>query len=413
MKKSKILQEVRKMKFEEVYESRLAGKLTVEEAAQILGVCGRTFRRYVARYEESGLDGLEDARIAQAAHNAAPVDEVMTLTSLYETRYAAYNLAHFYDKYRLDHQGTRSYNWVRTTLQKAGTVSKAKRKGLHRLKRPRKPMVGMMIHQDASTHEWITGQCWDLIVTLDDATNEIYSAFFVEEEGTWSSFQGIEEVIRLKGLPCSFYSDRGSHYWHTKAAGEKVNKAVQTQFARAMNQLGITMIPAYSPQARGRSERMFRTLQGRLPLELKSADIQTREDANLFLREKFISEFNQLFKVKAEDDTSAFVPWIDNRIQLNDILCIQDERTVCNDNTISYNGKRYQIEKNNHRFTYAKTRVKVHEYQDGSLAIFHGPREIARFPSPDIEHKQDLSHISLTHRHGASTPESVNRGICV
>ena len=196
MKKSKILQEIRIMKFEEIYGLRSEKKLSVEEAASVLGVCERTFRRYVARYHAQGKADLYDARLEKAAHNAAPVDEVMALSTLYRRLYEGYSGAHFYDKYRFQHKGTRSYNWVRKTLQREGLLKKAKRRGQHRRKRPRKPMKGMMMHQDASTHEWIKGCVWDLIVTLDDADSEIYSAFFVEEEGTWSNFQGIKDVIR-------------------------------------------------------------------------------------------------------------------------------------------------------------------------------------------------------------------------
>lgn len=409
MKKSEILQEIRKMKFEEVYSLRTERKLSVEEAATILGVCGRTFRRYVAQYKENGLDGLDDDRLGKAAHNAAPVDEVIALTTLYGNSYVGYSAAHFFDKYRLHHQGSRSYNWVRNRLQKQGVLTKAKKRGKHRRKRPRKPMVGMMIHQDASSHEWVEGNIWDLVVTLDDANNEIYSAFFVDEEGTWSSFQGIQEVIQKKGLPCSFYSDRGAHYWHTKKAGGKVDKTVETQFVRAMKRLGIEMIAAYSPQARGRSERMFRTLQGRLPLELQSAGISNMEGANTFLKERFLPEFNALHKKPAEDERSAFVPWTTSNILLDDILCIQNERTVNNDNTVSYKGKKFQIPKSEHRFSFAKTTVKIHEYKDGDISIFHGPRKLVTFEKRGEE--LDVSKIMLRSESGNAELAGVSQAI--
>ena len=237
-------------------------------------------------------------------------------------------------------------------------------------------MKGLLLHQDGSTHPWIEGVSWDLIVTLDDADNEIYSAFFVEEEGTWSSFRGIKEVIETQGLFCSLYTDRGTHYWTTKKEGERVDKSSPTQFGRAMGWLGIDMIPAYSPQARGRSERMFGTLQGRLPLELESAGITRLDDANRYLRDRFLPEFNQRFKVKPEEARSAFIPWAGHHLSLDDILCIQEERTVGKDNTVSYKGKRWQIPAASQRCSYAKAKVKVHEYEDGSLSIFHGPRKL-------------------------------------
>ena len=215
---------------------------------------------------------------------------------------------------------------------------------------------------------------------MDDASSEIYSAFFVEQEGTWSSFQGVKEVIDKHGLFCSFYSDRGSHYWTTDSAGGKVNKQSLTQFGRALQQLGIEMIAAYSPEARGRSERMFRTLQGRLPLELKSAGIRTLEDANRFLKHRFLPEFNQRFQVAPSLTDSAFVPWQPGGpLKLEDILCLQSQRTVNNDNTVSYRGQVWQIPGDRERCSYRKAKVRVNEYLDGGVAIFHGPRKLVEF----------------------------------
>ena len=379
MKQSQVLQGVRRMKFEEVYELRNEKRITVEAAARMLCMSERNLRRYIERYEEEGIDGLNDKRLEHAAHNAAPVDEVFRLSELYKYNYVGYSASHFYDKYKQYHDGRRSYNWVRLTLQRQGLTHKFKKKGVHRRKRPRQPMPGMMIHQDASTHQWIEGTYWDLVVTMDDATNEIYSMFFVEEEGTWSSFQGVKEVIENKGLFCSFYTDRGSHYWNTDKAGGKVNKVSLTQFGRAMKQLGIEMIAAYSPEARGRSERMFGTLQKRLPLELKSEGITNMSDANEFLKYKFLPEFNRRFCVEPQIERSAFIPWITGNMSLDDILCIQDERMVNNDNTINYKGKIFQIPGDEFRYSYRKTKVKVNEYLDGRITIFHGPRKLVEF----------------------------------
>jgi transposase len=367
------------MKFEDIYELRTEGRISAEEAASMLGMSSRNLRRYIARYKEEGLDGLNSKRLGKAAHNAAPVDEVMAMVELYRSRYEGYSAAHFYDKYCGHHGGQRSYNWVREGLQKQGAITCRKKQGSHRLKRPRCPMEGMRIHQDGSTHEWVAGEQWDLIVTMDDATNEIYSAFFVEEEGTLSSFRGMKEVIETKGLPSSFYSDRGSHYWYTDKGTGKVDKARPTQFGRAMQQLGIDMIAAYSPQARGRSERMFGTLQQRLPKELASEGITTMAQANQFLKETFLPEFNQRFTVKAQEEGSAFVRWRSEAINLDDILCLQQERIANKDNTISYQGKRLQIPPGESRYSYAKTKIKVCEHSDGSIALFHGPRCLVRF----------------------------------
>lgn len=283
MRRTEVLQEIRKMRFEEAYEGWNAGRLTQAEAAAILGMCERSFRRYQARFEADGLEGLIDRRLEQMSNRRAPVDEVVALTDRYRTRHRGWNVRHFHDWYRRD-GGKRSYSWVKKHLQAAGLVEKSKQKGTHRKKRERMPLPGMMIHQDGSRHEWVTGQMWDLIVTMDDATNEHYDMRFVEEEGTASSFLGLREVVRTQGLPCTFYSDRGSHYWTTPEAGGKVDKENPTQLGRALRQLGIEMIPAYSPEARGRSERAFATHQDRLTKELALAAITQHREGTRSVR---------------------------------------------------------------------------------------------------------------------------------
>lgn len=237
-------------------------------------------------------------------------------------------------------------------------------------------MVGMMLHQDGSRHEWIAAETWDLIVTMDDASSEIYSAFFVAEEGTMSTFRGLQAVITERGLFCSLYADRGSHYWHTPEAGGPVDKDNPTQVGRALAQLGIELIPAYSPEARGRSERMFGTLQRRLPQELRVAGIATMEAANRFLADVYLPRHNACFARTPEDAGVAFVPFAGN---IEDILCIQEERVVGNDNTVRYKNRTLQIPADRHRHHYVKATVRVHEYPDGGLAVFHGPRRLASY----------------------------------
>ena len=240
-------------------------------------------------------------------------------------------------------------------------------------------MAGMMLHQDGSTHCWLPGRTeeFDLIVTLDDATGDIYSGFLVEEEGTMSSFQGLGEVFAAHGLPCSHYTDRASHYFHTPQARGKVDKTKLTQVGRALAQLGIEHIPAYSPEARGRSERAFRTLQDRLPKELALRGITTVEAANRFLAEIFIADYNARFAVTPEQPDSAFVAVAPEQWQ--DVLCVQEERTVGNDNTVRFNGLVLQIPPSPLRPHYVKAKVRVHHYPDATLAVFHGPRRLARY----------------------------------
>lgn len=372
-----VLQEVRQMRFEELYARRQRRELTMAEAAEMLGVTERTFRRWRDRYEADGAEGLQDRRLGCPSGRAVPVDEVVRMVTLYETRYTGWTVKHFHERWCQEHGGTRSYTWTKKILQRAGHVARAPRRGAHRKKRPRKPLPGMMLHQDGSTHEWVPGCQWDLIVTLDDATSEIYSAFFVEEEGTLSSFRGVRDVIEANGLFSSLYTDRGSHYWHTEAAGGRIDTVRPTQVHRALQQLGITLIPAYSPEARGRSERMFRTLQDRLPKELALAGITEMAAANQYLARQGLPVYNRRFAVPAVEAGTAFVPWIGTH--LADILCVQEERVVAKDNTVRYEGRSLQIPPNPHRFHYVKVLVRVHAYPDGTLAVFHGPRCLARY----------------------------------
>jgi hypothetical protein len=339
-------------------------------------MCERSFRRYLARYEADGLEGLIDRRLEQVSNRRAPVDEVMALTEQYRGQHLGWNVKHFHSWYRRS-GGTRSYTWVKKRLQGAKLVPKYEKRGAHRKRRERSALPGMMIHQDGSTHEWVVGQKWDLIVTMDDATSWHYSMFFVGQEGTASSFRGVHDVITARGLFSSFYSDRGSHYWTTPEADGKVDKENLTQFGRAMKQLGIEMIAAYSPEARGRSERAFGTHQGRLPQELALAGITDMEAANRYLRERYLPAFNAEFAVPALETGSAFVPWIGG--SLEDILCEQYERVVGNDNCVRFEGMSLQIPADRHRCHYVKARVRVNRYASGALALFHGPRGLAYF----------------------------------
>ena len=288
MRRTEQVQGLRLMKFEEVYGRSHRGGLSQAEAAEVLGVSERPFRRWRDRYEAEGADGLYDRRLGRVSARRAPVDEVARVLELFDTRYWDFTAKHFHEKLVADHGFKRSYNWLRLSLQAHGRRRAAPRRGAHRRKRPRRALPGMMLHQDGSSHEWVPGRWWDLIVTMDDATSDIYSAFFVAEEGTMSSFQGVSEAIRAKGLFCSLYADRASHYWNTPEAGGKVDKDTPTQVGRALAQLGIELVPAYSPEARGRSERMFGTLQKRLPQELRLAGITDMAGANRFLKELFL-----------------------------------------------------------------------------------------------------------------------------
>ncbi len=364
------------MRFEEAYRGWCEHRLSQEEAALILGVSDRSFRRYINRYEESGLSGLSDKRLTQVSHRRAPVDEVIALVDVYTNHHQGWSASHFHD-WHLKQGGFRSYTWVKDHLQRARVIPRKKRKGVHRKRREASALPSMMIHQDGSTHEWVPGQRWDLISTMDDATNNHYSMFFCAEEGTISSLRGVQDVIASHGLFCSFYSDRGSHYWHTPAAGGKVDKANLTQFGQALGRLGVTMIAAYSPEARGRSERAFATHQSRLPKELALMNITTMTEANRYLQETYLPAFNKRFTHAAREEGTAFTPYIGP--PLKDTLCERYERTVGCDNCVSFENKILQIPKSDYRCNYIRVKVWVHVHIDGTLAVFHGPRKLADY----------------------------------
>ncbi len=375
----KWLQDRRMQKFRDVLSRWEAKKLSALEAAELLGMSERTFRRYRQRFEDQGLDGLLDRRLGKPSARRVPADRVEWLLDLYCRQYRGWNVKHFHEHLVKRFDFRWGYTWTKTQLQAAGVVERARLRGAHRRKRPRKPCEGMMLHQDGSRFEWLTGEpTLDLIVTMDDATSTIYSAFLVEEEGTASTFQALLEVFADKGLPSSLYSDRGSHYFFTPKAGEAVDKNRLTQVGRALKQLGIEHIPAYSPEARGRSERMFSTLQDRLPKELALAAITDTEAANRFIREVYLPEHNERFSRPAELEESAFVAVADKAV-LAEILCIEDERIVGRDNTVSYGKLRLQLPESKARAHYVKAKVKVRQYPDGTLAVFHGPRLLARY----------------------------------
>ncbi len=366
------------IKFLSILSRYEAAEFGVLEAAELLGVGERTFRRWRERYEEDGETGLLDRRLGKVSSKRVPLDREAEVEALYRTRYDGFTAKHFHEHLVRDHHFLWGYTWTKTFLHSRGLLERAKRRGAHRRKRPRRPMPGMMLHQDGSRHEWLCGQpALDLIVTLDDATSAILSAFLVAEEGTASTFRALEEVFGQHGLPLSLYTDRGSHYFHTPEAGGKVDRTRPTQVGRALDHLGVEHIAAYSPQARGRSERVFHTLQDRLTKELALAGIATVEAADAFLRDVYIPAHNARFSVKAQQEGSAFVavPGVD----LSEILCLQEERQVGNDNCVSFNRLKLQIPESPLRAHFVKATVKVRHYHDGTLAIFLGRRCLGRY----------------------------------
>lgn len=379
MSRTEWLQDRRMQKFCDVLSRWERRELSALEAGELLGCSERQFRRYRARYEAEGLEGLLDRRLGKASARRVPVDEVERMLALYRSSYGGWNVKHFHERLAESHGFRWGYTWTKTQLHAAGLVERARRRGAHRRKRPRKPCVGMMLHQDGSRAAWLKDQPpLDLIVTMDDADSVIYSAFLVEEEGTASTFRACLEVFAQRGLPASLYTDRGSHDFTTPKAGAGVDKERPTQVGRALARLGIEHIPAYSPEARGRSERLFGTLQDRLIKELALAGIGEIEAANRFIREVYLPAHNARFAKPPALPDSAFVPVKDQEL-LSEILCVQEERIVARDNTVAWGRLRLQLPESRLRAHFVKAKVRVHAYPDATLAVFHGPRCLARY----------------------------------
>lgn len=368
----------RAMKVQEVILRAMAKRLTWWQAAEILGISDRSLRRWRWRYEQHGYDGLFDRRRGRPSPKRVPVATVEEVLRLYQECYHDLNVRHFHEKLQEEHGIQLSYTFVKLALQGAGLVKKAPKRGVHRKRRTPRPLPGMLLHLDGSHHQWFQDERWyDLIEVLDDATSQTYYAQLVEEESTRTVMAALREVIEQKGCFCALYSDRASHFFETPKAGGPVDPRRRTQVGRALKELDIEMIPAYSPQARGRSERRFGTWQGRLPQELRLAGMRTVQEANRFLRERYIPEMNRKFSRPAAERGHAFVPVRGQN--LDRIFSVQQERVVANDNTVKWGERIWQIEKTSWRRTLAGCRVRICEHLDGRVTILYGPHVVGRY----------------------------------
>jgi len=366
------------MKIQEVILRAIDKQITWIQAAEIIRVSTRQLRRWRDGWEKLGYDGLFDRRLGKPSPKRVPMETIAEVLRLYREKYSGFSVQHFHEKLVQEHKIKFSYTWVKKALQGAGLVEKEAKRGVHRKKRDRRPIPGMMLHIDASKHQWLGDERWfDLIVIMDDATSEVYYAQLVDEESTRTVMEALREVIEQKGLFCALYSDRASHFFTTPKAGDVVDRQRLTQVGRALAELKIEMIPAYSPQARGRSERNFGTWQGRLPQELRLKAINTIEDANRFLRESYIAEFNGKFSVAAAQPGNAFLPVHDKDMEL--IFSMQHERAVGKDNTVRIANLCLQIERSSWRNSLAGCRVKVHQHFDETFTILYAGRIVGRY----------------------------------
>jgi len=368
------------MKIQEVILRAIDKQITWLQAAEILRVSARQLRRWRSGWEKVGYDGLFDRRLGKPSPKRVPMEKIAEVLRLYREKYAGFSVKHFHEKLVEQHKIDLSYTWVKKALQGAGLIDKEAKRGVHRKKRERRPIPGLLLHIDASKHQWFQDEQWhDLIVIMDDATSEVYYAQLVDEESTRTVMLALREVIEQKGAFCALYSDRASHFFHTPKAGDVVDRQRLTQVGRALAELKIEMIPAYSPQARGRSERSFGTWQGRLPQELQLNGIITPEQANKFLRDTYIAEFNRKFSVPAAQPGNAFLPVHGQDLEL--IFSLQHERVASKDNTVKVANLNLQIERTSWRSSLAGCRVKVHQHFDETYTILFAGRVVGRYSS--------------------------------
>lgn len=375
----------RAMKIQEVVLRATRGEITWITAARIIGVSARSMRRMRARYERFGCDGLLDKRRGQPSPRRVPLGEVEKILALYRDKYDGFNARHFRKKLVEEHGMGWSYTLVKTLLQDAGLIRKRKKRGRHHKRREPKACFGEMLHIDGSKHAWLAlapEQIHVLIVVMDDATSRLLYAQLWPQETTEAIMSALRAVIAQLGVPLSLYNDRAGWAFYTPTAGEKVSKTMFTEVGRALDELGVEHIPAYSPQARGRSERVNRTLQDRLVNELKAAGIRDVVAANAFIRDRYIPAHNNEFARAPREASSAFISA--KRVDLDDIFCIKAQRTVGSDNVVRYENRLLQINKQKDRATYAGLHVEVRAHLDGTLTIVRGVRHIGRYTADGV-----------------------------
>lgn len=368
----------RAMKVQEVILKAMSGQLHWFQAAEILGISVRSMHRWRRRYERHGYDGLYDRRHKRPSPKRVPFKVAQAVLRLYRERYFDFSVKHFHEYLRAQHGVRLSYTWVKAALQGAGLVAKRAKRGSHRRRRPRRPLPGMLLHQDGSRHGWIPDlPPMDLVVTLDDATTRVYTAEFVPEETTPVALRHLQQVVQRHGLFCALYTDNGSHYVTTRS-GQSPHQRQQartpTQVERALTELGIQLIPANSPEARGRMERFFGTWQGRLPQELRLRGIRVVAEANRFLRQVWVPKHNRTWTVSAAQPGTAFVPC--TRRDLDRVFSLQHERVVAGDNTVQFGKTCFQLERAPWRVSFAKCRVTVYQHLDGTIEIGYGPHTL-------------------------------------
>jgi len=380
----RVARKAKEMTRQEVVLKAIAGKITWIQASQICGITARHMRRLKERYEQEGGAAFCDHRGGKRRRKRIPAETVRELCRLKQEVYPDFSMRHFHEFAVAEHGIRISYSWTRFLLQEAGIEEKAPARGKHRRKRERRPMTGMLLHIDGSTHEWIAGlPKRDLIVVMDDADGRVLYAKFFEEEGTMSTLAALRHVVTRHGRFCELYHDRGSHFGRTSKAEEGPDEEQNGHVSVALRALGIRQVFARSPQARGRSERCFGTIQGRLPQELRLKGIRSYAEADSYLERVFVPKFNRLFTVKPAQPESVFVKLLGIDVDL--LLSTRHERVVRNDNTVTFNRTVLQIPADKNRPHYVRCPVVVHELPDGRLAVAYQGRPLAFYgPTGDL-----------------------------
>ena len=370
----------RAMTIREVMLKALAGEIHWFQAAEILGWHPRTLRRWRERYETHGYAGLVDKRLHRPSIHRAPPDEVARVLRVYRERYTGFNVRHFHEIARREHGVTLSYSFVKQALQEAGYVKKQRARGRHRRRREPRACVGELVHIDGSRHPWLAlvpDLRATLIAVVDDATSRVLYGQLVDAESTATVMTALRDVFTRYGLPMAVYSDRASWAFHTPTAKGRVDKTHLTQVGRALAHLGVEHIPAYSPQARGRSERLNRTVQDRLVNELRVAGVRTLAAANAYLRDPFIPHYNETFSRPPRDPAPAWVRVAE--VDLDQVLCHQETRVVAADNTVAFDPVVLQVAKQPGRRTCAGLEVVVRRHLDGRHTVWRGTQRLGLF----------------------------------
>ena len=349
------------------------------DAAELLGKSVRQVRRMKQKIQAQGVSGMVHGNTGKSPWNKRAPALVDRIVRLYEAKYYGFNCLHFRDML-MEHENIAiTRESLRSLFHAHGFPQRKHRSPRRYERRDRKPQSGMLIQQDTSIHDWFgTGVLCSLVASIDDATNEVVFAKFFSSDGTLQNMEAMKTIGETKGISTAFYVDRASHFKTTRHESIHVQLSGiydETQIVRAIKEIGSTLILAMSPQAKGRIERLFETLQDRLVKELALEKITTIEGGNRFLK-CWVAMFNHRFMVAAANPIPAYRS-VPNHINLDLVFSIQEERVVKNDNTISFEGTQYLLHPSKTRISFTKAVVTVHQCINGVIRIFYKGEELA------------------------------------